>query len=146
MYNGLVHAHSGLRWLETDLHLSSDGHVMCIHDDTVDRTTDGTGPVSDFTASALESLDAAFRFEIAGDHWDALFDLSLSGFYHQRSGIALTEGQANEGIEVVQLPEDVLELLASASANILETEGQKGERAAKAADVYRTLMKDMGYV
>lgn len=63
------HAHdSGLRWLETDLHLSSDGHVMCIHDDTVDRTTDGTGPVSKFAAAELEVLDAAYRFEVAGDH------------------------------------------------------------------------------
>ena len=63
------HAHdSGLRWLETDLHVSSDGHVMCIHDDTVDRTTDGTGPVSNFTAADLEALDAAYQFEVAGDH------------------------------------------------------------------------------
>lgn len=63
------HAHdSGLRWLETDLHLSSDGHVMCIHDDTVDRTTDGTGPVSDFTAADLAALDAGYQFEVAGDH------------------------------------------------------------------------------
>jgi glycerophosphoryl diester phosphodiesterase len=63
------HAHdSGLRWLETDLHLSSDGHVMCIHDDTVDRTTDGTGPVFSFSAAELGALDAAYRFEVAGDH------------------------------------------------------------------------------
>lgn len=64
-----AHAHdSGLRWLETDLHLSSDGSVMCIHDDTVDRTTDATGAVSDFTAAELGSLDAAFRFEVDGDY------------------------------------------------------------------------------
>lgn len=63
------HAHeSGLRWLETDLHLSSDGHVMCIHDDTVDRTTDATGAVSDFAAADLEAMDAAHRFEVGGDH------------------------------------------------------------------------------
>lgn len=68
-----------------------------------------------------------------------------SAEYQHKEAIALTEGQANEGIEVVQLPDDVLEMLAGASAKILETEGQKGERAAKAADVYRTLMKDMGY-
>ncbi|MDF1729341.1 MAG: ABC transporter substrate-binding protein, partial [Sulfitobacter sp.] len=68
-----------------------------------------------------------------------------SAEYQHKEAIALSEGIANEGIEVVQLPQDVLEMLAEASANILETEGQKGERAAKAADVYRTLMKDMGY-
>ncbi len=69
-----------------------------------------------------------------------------SAEYQHKEAIALSEGVANEGIEVLQLPDDVLELLANASATILETEGQKGERAAKAADVYRTLMSDMGYV
>lgn len=69
-----------------------------------------------------------------------------SAEYQHREAIALAEGVANQGVEVVQLPEDVLEMLANASTKILETEGQKGERAAKAADVYRTLMKDMGYV
>ena len=68
-----------------------------------------------------------------------------SAEYQHKEAIALSEGVANEGVEVVNLPDDVLEMLATASADILETEGQKGERAAKAADVYRTLMKDMGY-
>jgi glycerophosphoryl diester phosphodiesterase len=62
------HAHeSGLRWIETDLHVSRDGHVVCIHDDTVDRTTNASGPVSDFTAAELGVLDAAFHFDVAGD-------------------------------------------------------------------------------
>ncbi|MEH6647877.1 TRAP transporter substrate-binding protein DctP [Sulfitobacter sp.] len=68
-----------------------------------------------------------------------------SAEYQHKEAIALAEGVAKEGIEVVQLPDDVLEMLATASAQILEQEGQKGERAAKAADIYRTLMKDMGY-
>lgn len=69
-----------------------------------------------------------------------------SAEYQHFEAIALAEGVADEGIEVVYLPDDVLEMLSNASAQILETEGQKGERAAKAADVYRTLMKDLGYV
>lgn len=48
----------GYRWLETDLHLSSDGVVMCIHDGTVDRTTDRRGPVAGFEAAELEKMDA----------------------------------------------------------------------------------------
>ncbi len=59
---------AGLRWLETDLHLSLDGHLVCIHDDTVDRTTNAIGVVSDFTANELSALDAAFRFEVTGNH------------------------------------------------------------------------------
>lgn len=69
-----------------------------------------------------------------------------SAEYQHFEAIALQEGVEKEGIEVLTLPDDVLELLANASADILETESQKGERAAKAADVYRKLMSDMGYV
>ncbi|UWR27901.1 TRAP transporter substrate-binding protein DctP [Sulfitobacter sp. S223] len=68
-----------------------------------------------------------------------------SAEYQHKEAIALAEGIKNDGIEVMQLPDDVLEMLANASTTILEAEGQKGERAAKAADIYRTLMADMGY-
>lgn len=96
------HAHeSGLRWLETDLHLSSDGHVMCIHDDTVDRTTDGTGVIAEFSAAELEALDAAHRFEIDGDH----------PYRSQGHGVPTLEDVANEFDDcrlVVDLKEDGL--------------------------------------
>lgn len=52
----------GFRYFETDLHLSKDGVLMAFHDDTLDRTTDGTGPLRDFTATELKEFDAAFRF------------------------------------------------------------------------------------
>ncbi|ODS56225.1 MAG: hypothetical protein ABS36_07415 [Acidobacteria bacterium SCN 69-37] len=48
--------------IECDVHLSKDGEVVVIHDDTVDRTTDGRGAVSSFTADALARLDAAAAF------------------------------------------------------------------------------------
>lgn len=44
--------------LETDLHLSADDVFMCIHDATVDRTTDGTGAVRDKTLAELKQLSA----------------------------------------------------------------------------------------
>lgn len=44
--------------VEGDLHFSSDGVPVMIHDDTVDRTTDGTGDVVDKTVAELQSLDA----------------------------------------------------------------------------------------
>jgi len=46
--------------LETDLHLSSDGVLMCIHDATVDRTTDGSGPVGGKTLVELKALSASY--------------------------------------------------------------------------------------
>ena len=48
--------------LETDLHLSADGVFMCIHDATVDRTTDGSGAVAEKTLAELKSLSASYRF------------------------------------------------------------------------------------
>lgn len=51
----------GYTHLETDLHISSDGVLVCIHDDNVDRTTDGVGPVSSFSFDELQRLDAGFR-------------------------------------------------------------------------------------
>ncbi|HWV36456.1 MAG TPA: glycerophosphodiester phosphodiesterase family protein [Thermomicrobiales bacterium] len=48
----------GLEAVELDVRLSRDNQLVVIHDDTVDRTTDGTGPVSSFTAAELAALDA----------------------------------------------------------------------------------------
>jgi len=42
--------------LETDLHLSADGQFVCIHDATVDRTTNGTGEVKDLSLKELKTL------------------------------------------------------------------------------------------
>nr|MBC7246069.1 hypothetical protein [Chloroflexota bacterium] len=46
--------------LETDLHLTVDGHFVCIHDETVDRTTDGHGRVADMTLAELKRLSASY--------------------------------------------------------------------------------------
>jgi len=48
--------------LELDVRLTADGRVVVIHDETVDRTTDGVGPVVDYTLDALRDLDAGYRF------------------------------------------------------------------------------------
>ncbi len=45
--------------LETDLFLSPDGAFVCIHDPTLDRTTDGNGPVEDRTLAELRALSAS---------------------------------------------------------------------------------------
>jgi glycerophosphoryl diester phosphodiesterase len=48
--------------LEMDVRSTRDGQVVVIHDETVDRTTDGTGRVRDLTFLELQELDAGFRF------------------------------------------------------------------------------------
>ena len=44
--------------VEVDLRLTRDGIPVAIHDATLDRTTDGTGPVQDYTVEELKRLDA----------------------------------------------------------------------------------------
>ncbi len=56
----------GLAHVETDVHVTKDGVVVCIHDRDVDRTTDGTGPVSSFTFGELQQLDAGYRHQRRG--------------------------------------------------------------------------------
>lgn len=48
----------GADMVELDVHLSADGRVVVIHDETVDRTTNGSGRVSDMTLEQLRALDA----------------------------------------------------------------------------------------
>jgi glycerophosphoryl diester phosphodiesterase len=53
---------AGAEGLELDVRLSADGIPVVIHDATLDRTTDATGPVAARTAAELERVDAGFRF------------------------------------------------------------------------------------
>jgi glycerophosphoryl diester phosphodiesterase len=48
--------------VELDVHASADGECVVIHDPTLDRTTNGTGPVGGMTLKQLQSFDAGFRF------------------------------------------------------------------------------------
>jgi len=48
----------GADLIELDLHMSADKQLVVIHDDTVDRTTDGTGPIGDLSLKELRALDA----------------------------------------------------------------------------------------
>ncbi len=50
---------------ELDVQRSSDGHLVCVHDTTVNRTTNGTGRVSQLTLKELKSLDAGSWFDPA---------------------------------------------------------------------------------
>lgn len=55
--------------IEIDTRLSADGVALLVHDPTVDRTTDGTGPVASMTVAQLKTLDAGSWFspEFAGE-------------------------------------------------------------------------------
>jgi len=53
----------GADGVELDVHLSKDGQLMVIHDEAVDRTTNGHGQVKDLTREQLQKLDASNHME-----------------------------------------------------------------------------------
>jgi len=48
---------------ELDVQLTRDGALVVIHDDTVERTTDGSGEVAELTLAELKLLDAGAKFK-----------------------------------------------------------------------------------
>lgn len=57
---------SGAHVIELDTRLTLDGHLVVIHDDTVDRTTDGIGAVNGLSLEEIKRLDAAFDYSSDG--------------------------------------------------------------------------------
>jgi glycerophosphoryl diester phosphodiesterase len=111
--------------VELDVHLTADGQLAVIHDDTLDRTTDGTGSVAGFSMDALRRLDAGFAFHTDAD----------AGFPHRGAGLripALPEVLAwlPEGIGLV------VEIKARAAADaVVEALRGSGVREAGRASV-----------
>lgn len=52
----------GADLVEIDIRQTKDGHLVVVHDETLDRTTDGSGPVADRTLAELRQLDAGSWF------------------------------------------------------------------------------------
>jgi glycerophosphoryl diester phosphodiesterase len=67
----------GADGFELDVTLSADGVPVVIHDDTVDRTTDGSGAVARLTLAQLKQLSAGKKFgpEFAGEHVPTLAEV-----------------------------------------------------------------------
>ena len=56
---------AGADYLEMDIQMSRDGHLVAIHDTELDRTTDGSGRVGEHTLAELKALDAGSWFNRA---------------------------------------------------------------------------------
>jgi len=67
----------GATFIETDLHLSRDAHLVAIHDATLNRTTNGQGAVHNMTLAELRRLDAGswFGSEFGGERIPTLEEL-----------------------------------------------------------------------
>ena len=88
----------GVDLVEIDIHLTADGHPVVIHDRTVDRTTDGTGPVDTLTLAQVRELDAGSWFgdSFKGERVPTLEEvLDLVG----RQALVLIEAKTEEAAE-----------------------------------------------
>jgi glycerophosphoryl diester phosphodiesterase len=59
-------AATGVDVIETDVRATKDGELVVLHDESVGRTTDGSGAVGSLTLAELKRLDAAYRFSTDG--------------------------------------------------------------------------------
>lgn len=100
-YLGLVQGANGI---ETDVQRTKDGVLVLFHDDTVDRVSDGSGKLSDFTLAELEKL------KIYGNNTRGFYDkiLTFEEFLEKFSNYDLTFAieLKGEGVE-----EDTLEMI-----------------------------------
>lgn len=80
---------AGASSIELDVHLTADREVVVIHDDTVDATTDGSGPVGGLSLAAIRGLDAGAWFGpgFAGQRVPTFGE--VLGFLAERAGIEL---------------------------------------------------------
>jgi glycerophosphoryl diester phosphodiesterase len=117
--------------LELDVQPTRDGGVVVFHDDTLDRTTDGSGPVSERTIDQLRQLDAGFRFQAsdgsstpfrsAGIRIPTLAEV-LDAFPHVRVNVEIKDGRAQDRVlETI--------LAAGATHRVLVAAGKKKRRA-----------------
>ncbi|WP_240762159.1 glycerophosphodiester phosphodiesterase family protein [Paenibacillus thalictri] len=106
----------GVDVIEFDLRLSRDHQLVIIHDETVDRTTNGSGPVSEYTLHELQQLDAGGWF-----------------------------GSVFAGLKIPTL-EQLCELLKNSPDVLLNVEIKPGFQALKAADMAVAELGRHGYL
>lgn len=105
----LAAVEAGAQFVELDVTLTRDQQVVIMHDDTVDRTTDGRGRVSDYDIEALQQLDAGswFHPRFSGERIPSLDEvlekvvpkahINIEIKSHELTDCALT-GQVEQGV------------------------------------------------
>jgi len=110
----------GIDALEMDLHVTRDGAVVVIHDETLDRTTDGRGNIADLTLEEVKRRDAggkfgpAFRGERIPTLREVIELVKTSGNTRIRLDLEIKFGEGQEG-QPEDFEERVLEVLRQTS-------------------------------
>jgi glycerophosphoryl diester phosphodiesterase len=95
---------------EFDVQRTKDGQLVCIHDDTVNRTTNGTGNVADLTLEKIRQLDAGgwFDSKFAGEKVPTVEEVLTLVADHRQQDVLIAVDLKAEGIaeNVVRLAEE----------------------------------------
>jgi glycerophosphoryl diester phosphodiesterase len=92
---------AGADYFEADIRTTSDRKLVIMHDETADRTTNGSGPISNMTMEQVRALDAGAKFskDFAGTHvptFDEILDLA-----HGKIGVYVDTKEADP-LQLVQ--------------------------------------------
>lgn len=98
----------GAHGIELDVHLSKDGEVVIIHDETVDRTTNGSGLVCEHTLQELKQLDASFGSSFVGETIPTLREVLE---WMQDNMLLLNIELKNDVIRYIELEQKVIDLV-----------------------------------
>jgi glycerophosphoryl diester phosphodiesterase len=79
----------GATAIETDLRMTRDGAIVLFHDATVDRVSNGRGPIDDYTLAELQALTVGAGSDQTGDHTRVLTLSELLDEYAPRTPLVL---------------------------------------------------------
>jgi glycerophosphoryl diester phosphodiesterase len=135
----------GADWLEIDVNLTKDDRLVVMHDTTLDRTTNGSGPVRDFTLAEIQALDGAY-WHVEGAGARRVADRQAGDTYPFR-GIrtgaqAPPRGFTAEDFKVPVL-EDVLRRYPRIATNI-EIKGETEEIQMRTAELLAPIVAGTG--
>ncbi len=95
---------SGQIVLDLDVQLTKDKQVVVLHDDTLERTTNGTGRVADMNYAQVRTLDAGFHFQNQQGHYafrgQGLYIPLLEEVLERYSATVLVDIRTHETIQV----------------------------------------------
>ena len=118
MVSFLAAAAAGAQFVELDVTLSRDQQVVVMHDDTIDRTTDGSGRVSDFDLEALQRLDAGSWFDprFAGERIPSLIEVLEQVAPKAYINIEIKTHQSTDPGLIGQVEQGVIDVVAAKGA------------------------------
>ncbi|AMV72985.1 glycerophosphodiester phosphodiesterase [Desulfuromonas carbonis] len=121
----------GADGIELDVHLSRDGVPVVIHDETLERTSDGRGPVRDFTLAELRRLDAGswFGTPFAGEGLPTLEEVFTWAENRLRINVEIKDAAAGHKVlELLQAYPQVRVLVSSFDHRLLALMRQQAPR------------------